>query len=280
MPNRELTRGFGRVTPGFYSDKAKVLYKLAAQLATLEKLYGKSSFIYKKVQTAYNALFFSPPKKMAGYRSTRRRPARRRRYSQRRPSYRYTNRSTSNIVRVKLQAISYDVATPVSATDIGGNISARNPNKPFDGATVPSLDEWSQYIALYDKFRVRWVKAEWVDDNVVTSSSKSQGTMFIHYHDDYSADTTVPTSWSDVSGQTNPRHFQVGSGQSLTYFVRVPTLSQSTSSVNKYPGGWMDTDTSEPHGQIRYHLQHCSDNVTYGRWVVTYCLEFKDLKHA
>lgn len=193
----------------------------------------------------------------------------------RRTSFKRTPRNMSgNTVTVRSVARK-NIST--SSGDMYWKVSLRNPaaasannTVTMSGATI----NWSQFANMYDRYKINWVKIQFIPFNPDNSEDDGNAPMAIFLHQDAATNSSVP---DDVPAcMIRPGATLKNSNKAWTFFTRPPYLSASGSdAVGK---GFYNTSNVVDIGQIMGRQANTgSATNAKGSLIITYSITFAAL---
>lgn len=215
-------------------------------------------------------------------RYARRRAPTRRRAPARRARYRQTRipRSLGRSSQTVTVRSTYNASIAMSTGSMYFKVALRNPTAVL-GVNVDTVAgqtiNWAAFAALYDAYKINWVKLQYIPFNPDNSTNDSNGPLAVFLHNDAPSGQSTP---SDISAcMVRPGAKLVQSNKPWSYFIR-PNYISNSGSPSALPG-FYDTATPVTIGYIQGRMtDRGSLTDSMGSVLVTYSLSFASLKQT
>lgn len=182
----------------------------------------------------------------------------------------YTGR---NQILAKLRGV-IDVSSNAFGTVMGFQISTTDPNS-FDHNSN-QLQDWGNFGAIYDQYRVCAIKLHWIPllpNNV--SSSTEYSPFYVVADWDSGTMNTLTTAEAIEYGNLKVKNLY----RPWKIYYRIPRGFNTEASATMVGSlGWMDVDATQAIGTIQGTIgsNPITGSTTYGQLICTYYIAFKN----
>lgn len=153
---------------------------------------------------------------------------------------------------------------------ITGSASTSNPTNAWNGATT--YTEWSNLAALFDEYRVRSIQLNWYPFRPASDPTASGATAPIAYQPiavvyDVDQATLTLASYDQAMQYAGQRMFDIFKPWRVRHRVVYPGAMQSK--------GWQNVDTPGGVGCVAIYADGITQNIGYGKLMITLTLQFR-----
>ncbi len=176
-----------------------------------------------------------------------------------------TDLKKGRVINVKLTQTT-NVTTDGSAK-INDVFNLHNPALTIDGATA--YDDWAAYSALYDQYRVRAIKIEYIPfyPNDEEAQFKHRPLVLVYDRDS----STALTTWDQAAGFSGRRWYSTH--KRFTYYRKLHRIGPKDQDLT---GGWIDCANPHSEGAIKTYSESMTASTSYGLWIMTAYCQFKN----